>query len=156
MNEEPQVKIRTYQPDDFNFVVNSWLNSSHELFPARKINKKYYNKMQTPLFASIIGTSNILVACNSEDPNHIFGYVVFERLGNEVIVHFIYVKKELRTFGIARQMIESGIPEWGKQAIAITSMPNLQKTTEDEERVDVMRKWNLVYDPYILNRRVNL
>ena len=167
--QQLNINFRPYTTSDFNFIINSWLRSSHELFPYRKINTKHFNKINTPILASLILQSNILIAANSEDANHIFGYLAYERIEKEVILYWLYVKKELRNFGIATQLINNAIPEFTKQQIAITSMPNfkqIQKTNvffaeqrnsnKEDKIVDVLEKYNLVFDPYIINRKVNV
>jgi predicted GNAT family acetyltransferase len=154
MNEELDIKLRPYEPSDFNFIINSWLNSSHELFPARKINKKYFNKVNTPILSLLLSQCTILVACNKDDANHIFGYLVYERIANEIIIYWLYVKKELRNFGIASKLINKAIPEFTKQPIAITSIPNLKAPIED--KLDVLTKYNLIFDPYIVSRKIQI
>jgi GNAT superfamily N-acetyltransferase len=153
MNEELNTIIRNYETTDFPFVINSWLNSSHELFPARKVNKKYYNKINTPIIASLISGISIAVASNPDDKNHIFGYLAYEQLQDEFIIFWIYVKRELRNFGIGKKLIETCIPQFGKKKIVITSLPNIK---EQNQNIDIINKYNLIFDPYFINRKVNI
>jgi hypothetical protein len=43
----------------------------------------------------------VLIACNPEDPDQIFGYIVGERK----CIHFLYVKEYIRSEGIAKDLV---------------------------------------------------
>lgn len=48
-------------------------------------------------------TVNVSICCDGDDPWHLFGYLISE----PKIVHFIYIKKDLRKFGIATKLLEN-------------------------------------------------
>ena len=54
----------------------------------------------------MIKRSNVLICCDPEDFNHIYGYVVYEDIAGVSVVHFIYLKQPFRKIGLAKRMLE--------------------------------------------------
>lgn len=47
--------------------------------------------------------ANVTIACDGDDPDQLFGFVVHELVA---MVHWVYVKAPFRRMGIARKMLE--------------------------------------------------
>lgn len=96
--------IRSADPADLNFIINSHLRSmrTHPAFK-RIPNEKYFTKQKEVLRDHLIAQKT-LVLCNPEDRGHIFGYVIGvpdER------TFFIYIKHTYRKFGLAKRLLEA-------------------------------------------------
>jgi hypothetical protein len=86
--------------------------------------------------------TSIIVACDPNDESTIFGYIVGQRIGAALIIHWTYVKHTFRNFGIGRNLeaaIKSSVPH---ESIAYTLRTKLTDT--------LTRKEQYVYDPFIL------
>ena len=150
MDSKLPLLFRPILPDDFNFIINSWLLSSRESFPYRHISKYNYNTHQTPILQKLLNRSNTLIAADIEDPKWIIGYLVYEVISNITILYFIYVKRDSRNFGVARSLLLQVLPDFGEKEILITSLPQKKFSLPIKE---LLIKYNLIYDPYIIERR---
>jgi len=150
MNEELPIIIRNYLPQDNNFIMNSWLLSSRESFPQRHITKYNYNLNYTPVIKTLMADSIIRVAVDKDNDNWIIGYLVYENIDAFNIIHFIYVKRESRNWGVAKYLIKDSIPSFSNKETLITAMPQKKHNIEQ----DIFSKYNIVLDPFIINRRM--
>ncbi len=100
-------------PKDESFIYNSWLKS-HRSSPECKFldNDTYYNnhKLIIQKILSREGT-NIILACNPEDEDQIYGWLVEETYqlpssSSTRVIHYIYVKYNFRRMGIGRMLFE--------------------------------------------------
>lgn len=108
-------KLRAPVEADTSFIFNSWLKSYRSSnFAKDQCNTVFYENYKK-IVNDIIDRSMLTVICNPEDENHLFGYIVFERLpGANLLVHYIYIKHTYRKNGLAKALInavhESGNP----------------------------------------------
>jgi len=137
----PSLDIRQMQETDKPLVYSSWLRSFREV--STSIPKEIYFKNQTKLIDKIFECSTVWVACNSEDSEQLFGYVVHQLAPGDIsVVHYIYVKHPYRRFGIGSSLMKPFIGN---------DLPNII-THNGRSLPEVVDKWNLVYDPYFLLR----
>lgn len=108
------IKIRTFQEEDRSFILDSFLKSFHrESTFARNIRSEDYFKAHRSIAEALLEESQVLVACDKEDPDLIFGYFIFNP--EEMVAHYIFVKKAFRDCGIARALFkESGLSKEGE------------------------------------------
>lgn len=98
--------IRESSINDRNFVLKSFLMAVYygdtwfSKIPKR-IFMDNYKKVAAALFDG--PRTKIYVACLPEDPDTILGYSILS-LDHEII-HFVYVKKIWRKYGIARKLV---------------------------------------------------
>jgi ribosomal protein S18 acetylase RimI-like enzyme len=134
-----KAQIRSYLPEDTNFLYNSWLKSFRESINC--IENEIFFKNHTKLLDKILKVSEVFIACNPEDEDQIFGYVVRQKLGEISIIHYIYVKHTYRRLGFGNMMMD--LFKAGQD------IPHV--TTHHTRMMDVVgEKWNLVFDPYLL------
>jgi hypothetical protein len=64
------------------------------------MNQPLYDIYQRKLINSVLSVSNIIIAVNKEDPNEIFGYIIWQngQFGSQV--HWTYVKHTYRNLGL--------------------------------------------------------
>jgi len=89
----------------------------------------------------MLKASDVLVACNPEDPGHVFGYVLSEKFHTSTVVHFIYVKHAVRKFGIAKMLFDLVAQHQSTTLVTHVTQTNFSR---------LATKYGLVYDPYLL------
>lgn len=113
------------------FVYNSWLN--HNKFDPRYfgIRRSIFFNYREPMIKDIVARAGILVACPPTSPNTILGFVCAETFvleGDiEAVIHFMYVKKEFRRFGIASMLYEEATKATDKDPWSTTTLANAWK-----------------------------
>ena len=132
---------------DLNYIYDSWLEdfrSSHftpvkdkksASFVALMPRELYY-KEQRPRFQKILSKSKVLLVCNKEDEDQIFGYAIYRFLGDITILSWIYVRPVYRKLGISKRMIK----EIGEIDVVTHATP---------ARWWFLKKNNLIYNPYM-------
>ena len=111
---EKGVLIRSYRGiDDRAFILSAFMRSALEWGDAfNGAHYKEFNEHMVPRFTEKLTENNCLVACNRENYQQIYGYIVFEKekLVHEQtrnIVHWIYVKNLMRGCNIATYLFYS-------------------------------------------------
>lgn len=103
----PQVAYRVCTPQDLPLIWNSWLKSyraNNEM--AKAVGADTYYRQHRVLIGELCNRSAILIACDPEYPDQIYGYAVYEVYNGPVLVmHYVYVKKTYRRFGIATELV---------------------------------------------------
>ena len=174
---ETLVQIRCGRDSDLSFMIQSWLRSHCRSDFARRIPRPHYmanhhgivvqlmlnsaqsNGQNSATERGIVDCINsgkelksggVWVACNPDDPDQIFGYLV----GEPRVLHYIYVKAPFRRNGIARKLVARC---FGSEM----SKNQVQKTKNTEHPAETMAishhtammdlmKMEANYDPYCL------
>lgn len=133
---EGEVHIRPATEGDLPFIVDSWMRSySKSVTVARPI----YDRFQRELIERLLKASTVLVACNSESPSQLFGYVVAQRRGAVVVLHYVYVKQIFRHFGIAAALLSH-----------VGAQGRCQYTHRTKKGESLARKLGAHFNPYLL------
>lgn len=125
--EELGVQIRPADEGDLEFVVNSWLESYRWNDHVKEVRDADYYRGQKALIVRLLQDNLVLVACLETAPRVAIGwsctggtvtYSIKPRAGVALvdstppIIHFIYVKKDFRGYGIAKRMLGNlDVPE---------------------------------------------
>ena len=103
-----EIEFRPLESGDFNFILNSWMQSYRECRPLMS-NPRYYISQQR-LISGLSRTTMILVACDKANPGFIIGYACGRKLcgpdGPQLLLHYVYVKDNYRRSGLMRKMLE--------------------------------------------------
>ena len=129
-------RIRSSTKNDVSFVYATWLKSYKYDSPLTKFTKSelFYNQHQKILDRLLL-KAKVNVACDQNDEDLIFGYIVFE----PHVIHYIYVKEPFRGYGIATKLLEA--IEGSYQASHLTySLLDLWSA----------KKINCEFNPYLL------
>lgn len=91
--------VRPYQPNDDALIYSTW--TKNRWYSCGRREKPQPNKAQwfrdmIDMIKDIIGTGSVLIACSSEDPNLIAGYIA----SKDRKPVWIYVKENYRKQGI--------------------------------------------------------
>jgi hypothetical protein len=128
---------------DYAFISNAWLRSYRHSAFAGKIPSDVYFYKHEPLIARVIEASEIIIACNPDDQDQLFGFLCYENKKSWYYAHYIYVKKVFRGMDIATDMLKmSGLDSSLKHLAT-------HRTTDYEV---LARKLNspFIYNPYTL------
>lgn len=105
---KPNVTIRTSEPQDYDFIISSWLKGYRHSPQTRDIRSTIYFKYQHKIVENLLDESFIFVACNPEDSDHIYGYLVGEHYQkNADVIHWVYVKGPFRRMGIGTALFKA-------------------------------------------------
>jgi GNAT superfamily N-acetyltransferase len=135
-----EIALRLVTPQDMPFIYNSWLKSYTE-------NNKDFKRMGQGVYFSnykkvlsrILDDALIVIACNPDDKEQVYGYVVAEEHAN--VCHYIYVKYTFRKLGIARRLLKNIHPELSEVPLACTFA---------NKNYDLLRtKYLLTYNPFL-------
>lgn len=105
-------RIREGKAEDIPFVLNSLLKRYRDAIPIRLVTDRVYYENQHHVVTHIMQSpgAKLLVACDPEHENTIFGYCLAEDLTPDwVLLHFAYVKGAFRRFGLAKDLIKQAI-----------------------------------------------
>lgn len=142
-NEEVlnKIRIRVANEEDINFIFSSWLKSfRNSLFSKSIVNTIYFTEHHK-LIERIVRSSQVLVACNVDDPSQMYGYVCASRVEGVYCLHYFYIKHSFRKFGIARLLI--GASGHNPEQASLYTHHTLPMES-------IAKRYNLVYHPYIL------
>ena len=146
--------IRDAQPDDVPFIFNSWLKSYRDSPMVKSIpNTIYYDEHHRVIERILQApTTKAFVACNPEDANQIYGYVIADEKSDQTsgpyatTYHWLYCKHPFRGNGIAKalfQKVQDRPVQPGHQTFYTHRVKNVENLIGD--RV-------FVFNPYALYR----
>lgn len=140
MSEET-FKVRLAKEEDLNFILATWLNHYKDFsYFAKRIRRSVFFTFHHAIAERLIRKSQILIAYPDEDEDIIFGFLVYER-GADPIVHFAFVKQELRRMGIATLMFKRAAIDPDKCVFTHWTMTTNALTV----------RWpNAEYNPYLI------
>lgn len=109
MSEQPThqlMKIRGRIVGDTEFIASTWLNYVKQYTGIGKsVSKSVFMDNHGELVKKALKVSNIIVACHKDDPETILGFAVTERASHQDVVHFVFVRKELRGKGVGQSLL---------------------------------------------------
>jgi hypothetical protein len=104
------VCVRTLLPEDKNFIFATWLRGLY-------YGDSVYSHMRKQTFMAgyhaVIDhilekpTTVVKIACLKDDPSVILGYSVLSEA--ETVLEFVFVKKQWRKIGIAKDLVPSTV-----------------------------------------------
>lgn len=106
LSNEVNVLLREGNEDDYAFVYATWLKGlrhGNDWFEAIDADC-YFNKYKE-VVRHLLHTSKLVVACLSDEPDVVLGYVVTRG----PVLHWVFVKKAWRKLGIGKRLIPQGI-----------------------------------------------
>lgn len=138
---KPSVRLRVANEEDIPFIFSSWLKSyKNSLFACRLPNTIYYTEHHK-LIERILKVSDVIVACNNDDPSQVYGWACASKVDGIFCLHYLYVKHSFRNLGIGSILFNS------YEHDSSTAGLYTQHTRPMETFAP---KHNLIYHPYIL------
>lgn len=148
-----QAILRPPTEQDRAFIMNSWLKSVSIGDVYTYIHPSVFYSNHRALIERCLEDSFIICACDPKDPNHLFGFIVFQPK-EQKIIHCIYVKRPFRNFGIGRQLVEAAFPDYtGPLTLTHLDRINFETDRGRVKRRSVFiaqrQRWQLNYNPYL-------
>jgi GNAT superfamily N-acetyltransferase len=130
------IDLRLARKEDLNFIFSTWLkgikggNDLYRMADPRSFTLHYGEFMKRKIARTGV---LVMVACLKEDNDVILGYSITERIKDYNVLHWIYVKKEWRRIGIAKDLLPARID-------ICTTMTKLGKQLKPK---------SVVFDPFL-------
>lgn len=97
--------IRTNEPDDFKFIINSWLKSYRNSAPCVHISNIPYYSFHGELIERYVKKYETSVLYDQENDN-IIGYIVYKKEASAFWLAYVYVKYPYRKSGLMKYMFD--------------------------------------------------
>lgn len=97
--------LRKNEPEDFKFIINSWLKSYRNSSPCVHISNIPYYSFHGEIVEKYLKEYNTLVLYDKENDN-IIGYIVY-KIGQGIWVAYVYVKYPFRKMGLMKHMLKA-------------------------------------------------
>lgn len=130
------IQKRKIQTSDENFIYSNWLSGVRRRFISRGIDHTTFNKRFSALVTKVLAVSDVDVICSAEDPDLLFGFIVYRTTGPVPIISYWYVKSGYRQNGLGKMLID---PLLGDVAVA---------TNFDNTLGGYFERKSIVYDPF--------
>lgn len=138
------IQQRKFKESDRDYLtrstIYSFLSGSAE---AKRIHKDSYMQAHNKTVNGLLDNCECIIMCDSEDPDLIYGFAIHEKLKDYDVLHYIYVRKDFRTKGIAHKMLDSIKSD--NRSVAMSHL------TDDFKPARLRKYWpeKVVYDPYL-------
>src|ERR1700676_4807519 len=137
--------LRQHTPDDEAYIYQTFKNEYYKTFPYTPY--KLYEFNQSKIIAWLLQNVNVLIACFPEEPDQIRGYLLYQFINDQLVIHWLHVR--LSGHGMATQILKSIHP-------TITKDEPIICTHLTTNFFMLKKHANLVYDPYLItNLRLN-
>jgi len=145
----PPMAIRPMTIDDASYVIDSWANSYRRSPATGPIEQGVFNIEQRARIDRLISktATRVLVACDQQETWRIRGWICFEaphRTQKLVVVHYVCVQPIYQMFGIGTALVNLA-----RATMADPTEP-MWSTHETAPMRHVRPKWNLIFNPYLL------
>jgi GNAT superfamily N-acetyltransferase len=126
--------------EDKNFILNSWLKSYRNAPAVKKMENSAYYHEQGKIIKALLENANVLIACDENDHNNIYGYLVSQRQQGVFIIYYLYTKLPFRNFGIGKKLIQARAHQLGVHAGVYTH--------HTEAASSLAYKYRFMYNPF--------
>lgn len=131
-----------------NFILKSWAGTIRRLEPYAAMEQDVFGFHHQAVQAVIKG-AGVLVACNVDNPDHLYGFLVADEARDAPTVHFAYTVRTFRGNGIATALIRRAIPQFTKIETVYTQPAG--RGVSGALRKKLRLKWN----PFLLYQRAD-
>jgi GNAT superfamily N-acetyltransferase len=117
----------------------SYLSGSQEI---RRINKDSYLTAHNKTLNGLLDNCECKIVCDTEDPDLIYGFIIYESMKEWDVIHYIYIRKDFRGRGLADKLIF--------EACTGNTQLVLSHLTDDFKPAKLKKYWSkVIYDPYL-------
>lgn len=106
MDGEFPIIIRQGIEQDVPFVISSWLKSYRQSNSASSMEGDTYFSTHGKAIKHLLPYFRSAIACDPDNIQDIYGYIVYHESVSVPIIHYIYVKKHFRTMKIATRLLD--------------------------------------------------
>jgi GNAT superfamily N-acetyltransferase len=125
-------------------VLDAWLRSNRRSDWVRGVDSSVYIANHTTGITTVCDVAQVKRAVWREHPDQHYGFVVYEPPDeNDIVVHYLFVKKPFREYGIARRLLES--TGWQPNMRIIAT----HRTWVVDSSSPLAKKYNVAFNPYL-------
>lgn len=99
-------QLREFKPSDKNFIFSAWLRSYQQQFP-KDCPKEIFYSRQHAVIEYLLGKSKVLVVSDMIDPDHLFGFMVYENHDDCSILHYLFVKEAFKGLKVGKKLYDT-------------------------------------------------
>jgi GNAT superfamily N-acetyltransferase len=143
---------------DGGFCIQSYVLSTGDKFPYRYMDKHAYSNAIYPLVQWLFANSQVLIACDPDLPDVIYGFIMYQTHEHHSVIHYMYVKKAFRGYGIASQLVKAAIPNFGQATTIVTQLPpppGSGSKYAGMQMDQVLSRYRLEYDGFLVSKLFN-
>lgn len=108
------LKITEPTEDDLAFIVDGWIRTYRKSTGTKGVPSEVYYRYHRNLIMRTLAESEVFIAKHSEHDDQLYGFIAFEERREGTVIHYIYVKRLFRKFGIASELLKQiPIAEFG-------------------------------------------
>lgn len=141
--------MRSYQHGDEGVVYDPWWRQI-ECLAARDLHPRVFK--MTPqerqahideVIRPLVLRCPPLVACATDHPSQVFGWICAEYQCDRRVMHFLYVRNMWRRQGVATQLMRRAFPDGvGERTIYVTHPTRMMRHFTE--------RWRLRFNPYLV------
>lgn len=139
-------RIRPFNPElDSAIVFSSFGNQVFRMSPFNKMDNSWLNIHRESVLNPIISRATTLIAQpdTDEDSRQIFAWACGETRHNTTgVLHFAYTRNPWRRHGFCTHLLKELFPRFGEDTTYFTHWSRATR--------HFTKKWNLVYNPYLV------
>lgn len=136
--DKDNLLLREAHASDLNFIQSTFLKSmKRESSLGRSCSTRVFFQEFPQVIDHILNVSKVLVASSKEDPNFIYGYLIYE----PEVVHYTYVRGTCRNLEVAKEMIAHAFP--GAKTLTFSQNTNSSKQIKEKYP-------ELIWNPFVL------
>lgn len=140
-----EITFREANNSDIPFLTSSWLKSYRDAPAVRGVPNKVYYYFHHKVLEELISRGMVLVLHYEHTPDQILGWVCYETYDSAMLLHYMYIKKSFRGFGLARKVLEEILDRENPPVVLYT-----HKTTDIFPIERKLRDKGWVFHPYML------
>ena len=137
------IAIRDMNDSDQALIHSSWCTECHRVLPNSLTLWNNFCLNQNQLIDNIQTISKTLIACLSEEPDVIIGYLCYSHIDDNLIIHYAYTKKNFRHQHVMTDLLSFADPDYRTKLIAVTNYTERYRS--------LANYFKMVYDPFIIN-----
>lgn len=137
MSEDLPILIRPMLPTDRPFILNSWITVICRSNPYKRLAVNHFGFLtgaSHALASRILERSKVLIACEPDDADQIYGYAVFD---SPRILHWVHVKGVFRRTKVGTRLLLAAFQDFETPISATFSSSAIKRCFE---------AWNLTQD----------
>lgn len=135
-----ELLFRGATADDLSYVISSWLKSYRNgSARAREVPGPVYFDQHHRVASALLGRSTISVVSHRDQADAILAYLVSERAGRVLVVHYAYSKRPFRRLGLASALLRT----------AADGALGVQHSHETPEWAPLGRLLGSAFNPYL-------
>ena len=114
------------------FVLKTWPRSSRMSESGMRMDRDaWYLYQRDVVIARLLARgATVLVAADVESPIFVHGFLVAERVGDCMVVHWAFTKRDSRGYGVARDLLDAAVELVGEGATRLAYSHDVRMLVE--------------------------